>query len=752
MLSLESTLDVRSIDEPRGHCCAICYHPFSRDGLFVPRNLSCGHSYCTECLVKLVNHGQRGHICCPTCKTTTKIPGLSNDATRLPKNFGVLEILAGEEDKYGRTLGIQPCLACDEHENEPKKVYCLSDQEIICIYCQVYGKHKGHDCALVKDVAAKERQNLRQLAEALIKHKQQLSEVRRGVHEMCTAVRFKEEKLMREISHHFELLRKRLYKRENQLKAQVKNQTIIRVATLEKQERELSDVVSKAEELEGHCHFLIQRSDRTVLEKKGQVQETYKQVEELVSECVVHPQAVDTLSCKFVGDILDLLSDYGYIGEPPGEENNKSEVKLNAEAVAILETSSSEEHEGENQQGAKEVLADIMCCRVSRQRSPADDGSSDLALSEIDDPHDINANRPPVGTKPRHLHSCRRLSNDNSDNYSESQSSCLATSETSSSEDELEAVSDLEEGRGASALAESPRQQPSHDSQRSTITRITSSSNIVIEVTIGQTQTTDRQETSSGQTTQAKGEGSNPCRGAHKVDPWDKPASHVHFSRGRETKVKSQTSRLLSTVLGRRKKHRSPSYASTTSLATAQSSGKPKCSVVNCPGPAIVKCKHCNRAFCKECATNSLSAKRCYKRPRGHSLIHVDNFPRPPKVGVDNAAFAKSSGTVQSQPLSDAATVGSNDQESVSEKTAAGGAAGKGQGLQQLQASPLRKWKCLRCAAINRCSSKVCSRCNLPRGAPIPEPVPVGNVCPACTLLNPMAALKCELCETELLL
>ncbi|KAI8510496.1 hypothetical protein Bbelb_114120 [Branchiostoma belcheri] len=719
-------------------------------------------------------------------------------------------------------LGLNMCLACDEHENEPKKVYCLSDQEIICIYCQVYGKHKGHDCALVKDVAAKERQNLRQLAEALIKHKQQLSEVRSAVHEMCTAVRFKEEKLMRDISHHFELLRKRLYKRENQLKAQVKNQTIIRVATLEKQERELSDVVSKAEELEGHCHFLIQRSDRTVLEKKGQVQETYKQVEELVSECVIHPQAVDTLSCKFVGDILDMLSDYGYIGEPPVDENNKSEVKLNAEAVAILETSSSEEHEGENQQGAKEVLADIMCCRVSRQRSPADDGSSDLALSEIDDPHDINANRSPVGTKPRHIHSCRRLSNDNSDNYrqlqvsnnksenyyvsndnsdnyrsvtitqkttlhvsndnyyrsvtttqtttvttstnvlqvsndnsdnySESQSSCLATSETSSSEDELEAVSDLEESRGASALAESPRQQPSHDSQRSTITRITSSSNIVIEVTIGQTQTTDRQETSSGQTTQAKGEGSNPCRGAHKVDPWDKPASHVHFSRGRETKVKSQTSRLLSTVLGRRKKHRSPSYASTTSLATAQSSGKPKCSVVNCPGPAIVKCKHCNRAFCKECATNSLSAKRCYKRPRGHSLIHVDNFPRPPKVGVDNAAFAKSSGTVQSQPLSDAATVGSNDQESVSEKTAVGGAAGKGQGLQQLQASPLRKWKCLRCAAINRCSSKVCSRCNLPRGAPIPEPVPVGNVCPACTLLNPMAALKCELCETELLL
>ncbi len=51
-----------------------------------------------------------------------------------------------------------------------------------------------------------------------------------------------------------------------------------------------------------------------------------------------------------------------------------------------------------------------------------------------------------------------------------------------------------------------------------------------------------------------------------------------------------------------------------------------KCSVFNCSTGATtfyVKCKNCSRIFCQRCTSSSISARRCYKRPRGHSFVFI---------------------------------------------------------------------------------------------------------------------------------
>lgn len=93
------------------------------------------------CLNKLAFQARNpGVICCPTCKIdTTLFPKTFESVRNLPKNFGVLEILEGKEE--AQTDGIHKekeknKYLCPEHD-EALKVYCYTDNCLICIYCQV---------------------------------------------------------------------------------------------------------------------------------------------------------------------------------------------------------------------------------------------------------------------------------------------------------------------------------------------------------------------------------------------------------------------------------------------------------------------------------------------------------------------------------------------------------------------------------------------------------------------------------------
>lgn len=90
------------------------------------------------------------YVICPACKTETPLLTSvhpKSSISSLPKNFGLLEIIECKETKSNTnhastcdTAGIDKDKSdnniCKEHD-EAKKVYCLTDQCLICIYCQV---------------------------------------------------------------------------------------------------------------------------------------------------------------------------------------------------------------------------------------------------------------------------------------------------------------------------------------------------------------------------------------------------------------------------------------------------------------------------------------------------------------------------------------------------------------------------------------------------------------------------------------
>ena len=76
------------------YLCSVCLDDMTERN---PRLLACHHSYCEECLVKLV---RRGIIKCPTCRQITHVA--NNDVTELSKNFQLL----GIKERENRLLSI----------------------------------------------------------------------------------------------------------------------------------------------------------------------------------------------------------------------------------------------------------------------------------------------------------------------------------------------------------------------------------------------------------------------------------------------------------------------------------------------------------------------------------------------------------------------------------------------------------------------------------------------------------------------
>ena len=267
-------------------------------------------------------HDNMRRVSCPLCCTYTSLPNDSVDD--LPKNFAILDVLAGTKKKHssfssmsqfnsevgiderfceagcaedgdilspGKVYCFNCCMfmcnkcndslhrkgcALESHEiktvaelqrhffhqspahdsmflsmrsnsdgslcyckihKEPLKIFCQTDKTIICIYCQLHGKHKGHECVMIEEMASVKREALHNIKEEL-KVKQGdcvvgfnlCSKAEEDLHE--TAVKIKAE-----LDLHFRMLHATLDARKNELLADITEQIEKKVTALKTQTR-----------------------------------------------------------------------------------------------------------------------------------------------------------------------------------------------------------------------------------------------------------------------------------------------------------------------------------------------------------------------------------------------------------------------------------------------------------------------------------------------------------------------------------
>ncbi|XP_071496877.1 E3 ubiquitin-protein ligase TRIM56-like [Diadema antillarum] len=176
--------------------------PICRDDLSEPKMLSCIHTCCQECLVRLHNSQGRGeNISCPVCRTVCPVPGgdVSNLTTKqttdrpsaLNVSFTRCSLCdvgeAGEaalaeiycqncakpicpsclathnslyEEAGHKVVTLQQVESgeekirspCEEHSQELKEFVCLDCRKYLCVLCRLPPDHEGHTVVESKDL------------------------------------------------------------------------------------------------------------------------------------------------------------------------------------------------------------------------------------------------------------------------------------------------------------------------------------------------------------------------------------------------------------------------------------------------------------------------------------------------------------------------------------------------------------------------------------------------------------------------
>uniref|UniRef100_A0A3B3VTU3 Nuclear factor 7, ovary-like n=1 Tax=Poecilia latipinna TaxID=48699 RepID=A0A3B3VTU3_9TELE len=193
---------------PKELTCSVCLTIFTD-----PVNLPCGHSFCRQCISEVLATQQH----CPMCGTAVAL-----EAASLPTSL-VLKSLA-EKAKAKPDEGKRLTLAalCPEHE-EKLKLFCITDQQLVCIICRDGEEHEGHQFKPVKEAAASLRKQLGMFEQCTADDIHAVESLADTQKDEMFKTRERSQQLLTRISKQFEEMHLFLKRRENEIKSELKH-------------------------------------------------------------------------------------------------------------------------------------------------------------------------------------------------------------------------------------------------------------------------------------------------------------------------------------------------------------------------------------------------------------------------------------------------------------------------------------------------------------------------------------------------
>ncbi|KAM3587969.1 uncharacterized protein V6R79_017897 [Siganus canaliculatus] len=177
--------------------CPICCEIF-RD----PVVLKCSHSFCAPCLQEYWRRG-RGRDC-PLCRTQSvddPVPSLTLKnlcESCMEESRSVEETGAGE-------LYCDPGEMCTLH-GERLKLFCLLDNEPICVVCHTSRRHKQHDCCPVSEAVLDVKEKMKTALSSLHEKRDAFERIKKNYEDAAAYIQVQARFVERRTHEEFEKL------------------------------------------------------------------------------------------------------------------------------------------------------------------------------------------------------------------------------------------------------------------------------------------------------------------------------------------------------------------------------------------------------------------------------------------------------------------------------------------------------------------------------------------------------------------
>ncbi|KAG9269277.1 tripartite motif-containing protein 35-like [Astyanax mexicanus] len=200
--------------------CCVCCEVFTD-----PVIMSCSHSVCRTCLQQFWR--SKGSRECPVCRrrSSKENPPLN----RALKNL--CEAFLEKESRQRSSAGSEE--VCSLH-NEKLKLFCLDDQQPVCVVCHLSKEHKTHDCCPIDEAVTDCKTKLQTALEPLQKNLKVLEEAKRDYDQTAAHIKTQTQHTERQIKQEFEKLHQFL-----------RDEEAVRIAALKEEEEQKSQMMRR---------------------------------------------------------------------------------------------------------------------------------------------------------------------------------------------------------------------------------------------------------------------------------------------------------------------------------------------------------------------------------------------------------------------------------------------------------------------------------------------------------------------------
>nr|XP_019944368.1 PREDICTED: nuclear factor 7, ovary-like [Paralichthys olivaceus] len=228
--------------------CSVCLALFTD-----PVVLLCGHSFCRECITLSLSSQHQ----CPQCRAD-----IPKEGKCLPTNLSLKSLVEKEVNKRREEGNVKEVdeWQCSEHE-ERLKLFCVTDQQLVCIICRDGEKHQGHKFKPVKEAVAPLREKL----EAYVPHiaddviaTEMLANTQR---EEIAKTKNKAQQLTTQISRQFEEMHQFLRRREEEIKNELKQKEEAAVEKMSDTLNTMETALFETRVLEEHVASVLDITD-----------------------------------------------------------------------------------------------------------------------------------------------------------------------------------------------------------------------------------------------------------------------------------------------------------------------------------------------------------------------------------------------------------------------------------------------------------------------------------------------------------